>query len=311
MSTLLKDEEKCKSRLKALADKLGLSHEEIVKNNYSKKQLKRMVKNLHYNQFKAEKRQIQKMKKKAKRQDLKDKGLLNTGKPSRISMYESPNKVKIAIDLSFNDLMNDRERGKLLKQIQRCYSYNRNSSAPCQFYLTSITEPTIDRMSRKQPGIRKWEVFQDDKHFLEAFKDHKENKTLIFLSPNSPNVLPDVSEIRRRGGDYVYIIGGLVDHNVQKGLTLQLAEESGINHARLPIDECMKLFTSHVLSVNQVFEIMVDASLGIPWEDSLLRVVPQRKQRISKEILAKKQEKVDQLQDKLSVSINQAIVVLF
>lgn len=297
-------EDKSRLRIKALAEKLGLSYEEIEKNNYSKKHLKRMVRNQHYHQVKADKRKLQKMKKKAKRKDLKEKGLLQIKKPTRIGMHDSPNKVKIAIDLGFNELMNERESQKLVKQIQRCYAYNRNSSAPCQFYLTSVTEPTRKILSQKQPGFEKWEIHKEEKHFLEAFKDHKDSGTLIFLSPNSPNLLPDACEIQKRGSQYVYIIGGLVDHNVQKGLTLQLAEESGISHARLPIDQCMQLCTSHVLSINQVFELMVDATLGIPWNDSLLRVIPLRKQRLSKEILAKKQAKADKKLMEISVGSN-------
>lgn len=281
-------DDKSRVRFQALADKLGITIEEIEKNNYSKKHLKRMVKNQLYLEHKADKRKIQKSKKKAKRQDLKEKGLLISNRPPRISMFNSPNKVKIAIDLSFNELMNERESRKLMKQIQRCYSYNRRSSAPCQFYLTSVLGLNLEALNQKQPGFNNWEIYREEKHFLDAFKDHKESKTLVFLSPNSPNLLPDVNEIKNKGGEYVYIIGGLVDHNVQKGLTLQLAEESGISHARLPIDKFMQLCTSHVLSINQVFEIMVDASLGISWSESFSRVIPQRKQKLSKEMLLKK-----------------------
>ncbi|XP_074605291.1 tRNA methyltransferase 10 homolog A isoform X2 [Brevipalpus obovatus] len=281
------DGDKGKLRMKVLADQLGISMDEVTEKNYSKKQLKRMMRDKMYHQQKIAKRQIQKVKKKLKRQDLKQQNLLKPKKKDiRVSMYSSPNQVKVAIDLSFNQHMGEKELRKLFKQIQRCYSCNRRSPAPCQFYLTSVTGQTADIINEKQPGFRNWEIHQEEKHFLEVFKDHREKGTLVFLSPNSPNVLPDATEIQRRNGDYVYMIGGLVDHNVQKGLTLKIAEENGIQHARLPIDQCIQLFTSHVLSVNHVFELMLSASQGLPWSEAFLQIIPQRKQNRSKEVLA-------------------------
>lgn len=44
----------------------------------------------------------------------------------------------------------------------------------------------------------------------------------------------------------VYVIGGLVDHNSQKGLCFELAKERGYGHARLPIDEFVKMKTRKV-----------------------------------------------------------------
>ena len=129
----------------------------------------------------------------------------------------------------------------------------------------------------KQPGFANWDVFREERYYLEVFKEKKEKGNIIFLSSDSPNVLPEPEVIRKRGDEFVYIIGGLVDHNVHKGLTLQLAEKNGIKHARLPIDNCIEMSTSKVLAINHVFEIMLLATTGTSWTDAFLQVIPPRK----------------------------------
>lgn len=286
------DEEKALSKVKVIADQLGLSLDEIKEKNYSKKTLKRMLKNKVYNETKIEKRKIQKQKRKAKRKELKETlGISLSEKKTRLNMSESPNKVNIAIDLSFNSMMNEKELRKLMKQIQRCYSLNRRSDAPCQFYLTSLKDEIAKGLMSKQPGFDYWDIHRKEEHFLDVFKDFKEKGTLIFLSSDSPNLLPDVAEIQKRGGDYAYIIGGLVDHNVHKGLTLGLAQKSGIQTARLPIDQCMELCVSKVLAVNHVFEIMLNATNGIAWSQSFMNVIPARKVKQSDALKSIRQPK--------------------
>lgn len=116
-----------------------------------------------------------------------------------------------------------------------------------------------------------------EESYCEVFKTQKENGTLTWLSSDSPNVLPPANEIKENGANLVYVIGGLVDHNFHKGLTLGLAEKRMVKHARLPIDEHIKMAMSRVLAVNHVFEIMLYASNGTPWDEAFVKVIPQRK----------------------------------
>ncbi|KAH9482346.1 tRNA (guanine(9)-N1)-methyltransferase [Psilocybe cubensis] len=78
--------------------------------------------------------------------------------------------------------------------------------------------------------------------------------------------------------DEVYIIGGIVDHNRYKNLCLNKANESGVRTARLPIGRYLaSLPTRKVLTVNQVFEILVKWVETKDWEESLYSVIPKRK----------------------------------
>ena len=58
--------------------------------------------------------------------------------------------------------------------------------------------------------------------------------------------------------DTVYIVGGLVDRNNEKNVTLEKAESLGIRHAWLPLKEHIDLKMCPVLTVNQVFKILAE-----------------------------------------------------
>jgi tRNA (guanine9-N1)-methyltransferase len=77
----------------------------------------------------------------------------------------------------------------------------------------------------------------------------------------------------------IYIIGGIVDRNRYKSLTLNKAKEDGIAHARLPIGELMALRSSAVLAVNHVFEIVSQWFNNRDWKHALDKVIPERKQQ--------------------------------
>lgn len=77
---------------------------------------------------------------KRKRQREKDKQKRNEQiknneyqAPKFTPINKSTNKVKIVIDLSFDNLMNERELQKTFKQVIRCYSLNRRCTGKINY----------------------------------------------------------------------------------------------------------------------------------------------------------------------------------
>jgi len=111
---------------------------------------------------------------------------------------------------------------------------------------------------------------------------------VVYLTADSSEVLEELKE-----GE-TYVIGGICDHNRYKvrrphhranfsrtflqNLCLDKARESGVRAAQLPIGRFLShLPTRKVLTVNQVFEILVKWVETRDWELSLYAVIPKRK----------------------------------
>ena len=92
-------------------------------------------------------------------------------------------------------------------------------------------------------------------------------------------IAPAENELTAFSEDDVYVIGGIVDRNKHKNLTLDKANAQGIRHARLPIRDHLKMTGSHVLTVNQTLYIAhAQMELG-DWAAALDRAVPTRKRK--------------------------------
>lgn len=90
------------------------------------------------------------------------------------------------------------------------------------------------------PGYDKWLIEKEDRSYVEALQDQKES--LVYLTADSENVLDELDP------KSIYIIGGLVDRNRWKGITMNKANEQGIKTAKLPIGAYMKMSSSQVCS---------------------------------------------------------------
>lgn len=95
---------------------------------------------------------------------------------------------------------------------------------------------------------------------------------IVYLTSESENVIETLDP------EKYYIIGGLVDHNSQKGLCHRLAKEKGVSHGRLPIGEYLDMKSRKVLTIDHVFQILAGvASQGKTWKEAFLDVLPARK----------------------------------
>lgn len=121
-----------------------------------------------------------------------------------------------------------------------CYAVNGRSTSPCHLWLTGV-QGQMSTQLEKLPGFEKWFIEKESRCYIEAMADRKEN--LVYLTADSETVLDDLDPKN------IYIIGGLVDRNRFKGITMNKAQEQGIKTAKLPIGEYMKMSSSQVCTV--------------------------------------------------------------
>lgn len=174
----------------------------------------------------------------------------------------------IVVDLEFCELMNPNEINSLVQQIMYCYAANRKAASPAHIWLTGCKGEIMSRM-QKVPGFHNWLVEKEDRSYIEALHERKED--LVYLTADSEDTLQEVETSK------IYVVGGLVDRNRWKGITMQKAQEQGIQTAKLPIAEHLSMTSSQVLTVNQVFEILITFLEFKDWRKSLFQVIPQRK----------------------------------
>jgi len=239
----------------------------------SKRQRKKLIKLAEWEVKKKEKRLKEREKYKQKRLESIANGLPTRVGPSRKAlkrnrMDDSKNPFKIAVDLDFDDLMIDKDICKCAKQLLWVYTLNRKSAMPLHLHYTGLhTGGRIQQALQRNDGYQNWDIKITEESFLNVFK----HEQIVYLTSDSDNVLNELDK------DSVYIIGGLVDHNHHKGLSLKRAEEKGLRTARLPLSEHISIKTRTVLTIVHVFDILLKVSQGISWQEALIDVLPLRK----------------------------------
>lgn len=210
---------------------------------------------------------------------------------------------RVLIDLGFDDKMLDKEINSLCSQLAYTYSANRQASFPFSLICSSLNGRTRDRLEANSDAAYKrwvntewWEegyerLWSDDVLSVEpgaesgnvpgnsypetsATTDPAQSvkQSIVYLTADSEE---ELTELRP---NETYIIGGIVDRNRYKNLCLGKAKESDIRTAALPIGRYLEnLPTRKVLTVNQVFEIMLKWVETRDWETSLYAVIPKRK----------------------------------
>lgn len=234
-----------------------------------------------------------------------------------------PFDARVVVDLGFDDLMTPDEATSLAAQLGYLYGVNRSSSHPFRQVIfagagslsgqalgfepppsgafsypeasTSETSLFQDRVGQHMEGKsrgmwRRWKnVCLLEYGGLESLWDTSATSNLepcakedvIYLTADTD----DTIECLEPGKTYV--IGGIVDRNRYKHLCAKKAEALGLRMARLPIDpsflDGQHMQARKVLTVNQVFSILVGWSETHNWTDALKRGLPARKFNASAE----------------------------
>lgn len=245
----------------------------------SKNQLKKQRKLAEMLEQRKLRRQKERERRKEKKAVAKANGLPLSAGPSRkelkrrqlsaTSSQSSADAISVAIDLDYDDLMQERDIAKCVKQCLRIYTINRRAAQPLRLHFTGIKrEGHIHECFKKNDGWENWHV---DYHFDRTHTELFDQKQLVYLTCESDTVL----EHPQPG--HTYVIGGLVDHNHLKGLCHQRATSAGLLTARLPLSEHVDMKTRSVLSTFHVFELLTRVAAGQDWTQAILETIPQRK----------------------------------
>lgn len=127
---------------------------------YTKNQMRKWLKKVKWANRKAEKRAYEKAKAKARRREAREANIdlgPNRKTLKKMKLEKPKSNTGIIIDLSFDNLMIEKDRYKVIKQILRCYSINRRSDKPLKFHITSFGEKSKTDISRHN-GYEHWDV---------------------------------------------------------------------------------------------------------------------------------------------------------
>jgi tRNA (guanine9-N1)-methyltransferase len=172
----------------------------------------------------------------------------------------------LIVDLEFDDLMVHSDIVSLSTQLRQAYGVNKNLENPWSMYWCGYNGQLKTEIEKNE-GWKHWKITIDEKPYIQSFAAQK----LVYLTADSKNVLTSLDPNK------IYIIGGIVDHNKLKNLTLNKAEREQIETAQLPISEYLQLNSRKVLTVNQIIEILLYYGLSGDWEEAFLKTIPQRK----------------------------------
>ena len=185
---------------------------------------------------------------------------------------ENGAKPKICIDLQYEQFMNEKELVHLARQLSRVYGANKKSEDPCHLTFCNLPQnsKTHKICSEKNDGFANYILNFSEKPLIETFLKEE----IVYLSPDSNETLEEIDESK------VYVIGGLVDDSVKKSSTLTFAKEQNIKSVKLPIDKyCSRADQGsfkQILTINQVFEILLNKSRGLTWPQAFSQSLPNR-----------------------------------
>ena len=186
---------------------------------------------------------------------------------------DESSRPKICIDLQYEELMSEKELIHLAQQLSRVYGFNRKSSNPCHLTFCHLPKDCKTRQicCDKSEGFANYILNFSEKSLIDTFENRKQD--LVYLTPDSDNLLEDIEDNK------IYVIGGLVDDSVKKLSSLSFAKDQGLTTAKLPIDKyCSRIEGSfkQILTINQVFEILLNKIQGFSWPQVFSQSLPSR-----------------------------------
>lgn len=174
--------------------------------------------------------------------------------------------LQIVVDCSFALDTDEKQMRSLVKQLELCVGHTRRSKTPCLLTFAGMAGRVLETASRmsllsNKPEDRLFRIFEGSAvaEFL--------SEDLVVLSPDAREPLPQIDLSK------VYVIGGIVDRTVNKGMTLNMANLNQIKHCyRLPIPG-----KSIVLNIDTVLLALLSYQECGNWGKALTNAIPKRK----------------------------------
>ncbi|KAJ1661224.1 tRNA methyltransferase 10, partial [Coemansia sp. RSA 25] len=215
-----------------------------------RKQQKRIMKQELWDNRADEFKEKQRQKNRDTRRRRKERIREGEAPPRRKPEDQTRTAHRFVIDMDFDDKMDDREIKSMCSQVQRCYAANRQAAHYVGLHVTRLhgqCRRRFDTALAQHAGWSSEHIVLEDKEYPDLFPAEH----LVYLTADSPNVIESLDATK------VYVIGGIVDKNRYPRLTLDKAEQQGIQHAQLPIGRYVQMSTRKVMTVNQIFEMLL------------------------------------------------------
>eukprot|EP01038_Epipyxis_sp_PR26KG_P009640 gene9640-12979_t len=182
------------------------------------------------------------------------------------------NGFSVIIDCDWEEHHNERNIKSLSQQIMFLYGCNRRHSNPANIYVTGLGSKLKNQLSKVKYEDWIGVNFSDEDYIKDSdLFGPSAVKELVYLTSDAEETLTTLD------ANKAYVIGGIVDRNRLKGATYNKAITQGIKTAKLPIKDFFSLSATHVLTVNHVFEILVNYAKCQSWNEALESVLPKRK----------------------------------
>jgi len=243
----------------------------------SKNQFKKQQRYLKKSGLKKEKRKEEKQRRrerfKEKRQNGEEASKLTTKQEQLQRLINAQqNGIKVCIDLQYSENMSSKEIQHLSNQLKRVYGSNKASTDPFNLTFSSLKKDNqiYQICEEKITGFSNFHVHMSELSVSSEF----DVSDIIYLTPDASQYLETLSH------DKVYVIGGLVDDTVQSKVSLQYSDQEGITTRKLPISLYMQRAEQgtfkQILTVNQVFDILLKYQETKSWPEALKVGVPPR-----------------------------------
>ncbi|KAK6750742.1 hypothetical protein RB195_002609 [Necator americanus] len=214
----------------------------------------------------------------------------------------------LVIDCRFLPLLSP--RGAELTSIQLKYliSENRDSSAPWQLYFANfdLSNDKVRRLKRRHLSVIDSSSACSPVVLTIDYTHMFGRERIVYLSPDAEEELEDVDD------ENVYVLGGIVDRVVERGISRQASLEAATSDRvcckRLPLDKYVKWKSGNkFLTLTAVSSILRDVNnSGGDWESALRRNIPVRNIRSAEEKCAAGR----QLHEKIRHFDNQLLQIL-